>query len=613
MTTVSLNRSWTTWACPAGLMALFVALCAQTWRRWPDLLIDFGRELYVPWQLADGAVLYRDIAYFNGPFSPYFNAILFRCFGPSLSTLVVANLAIIALITVVLYQMISSRYGRPAGTLVCSVFMCGFSFAHLRIIGNYNFVCPYSHEMTHGIALSLFALALLTPQQAIATKWRVSTAGLLWGLVFLGKPEVFLALSCGVAVLLGTRFVDRSVTWKQACWSSLLFLLGGAVAVLFMAAFLCRHLPVSEAFLSIAGAWRWLLTSEVRNQTFYEKVAGLDEPWWNVIRMLAATLSVACVFAAATLLDRWKARNNLRDLFLSALLFACAAFSGGPLLLNERSLLVVSMMIFVYFGFLFCRNVWRQSNVAQWAVPLAWSTFALLMLTKLLLAPKFYHYGFGLAMPATLLGVLIAVVWLPTACCRSWQGGKWFRIAVFSICIMDLGSLVHTSSLCLKMKTLPVGEGKDQIVGLNSDLRRDATLAQTIDFLSNDIPPEATVAALPEGIMLNYQARRVNPTGFINLMPPELEMFGEETIIRSFAASPPDYVLLVHKETEDYGVRFFGSDGYGEQIMQWVLDHYTPVQTLGAEPLRNKEFGVKILERNKRPAGTLEEPALTMN
>ena len=97
--------------------------------------------------------------------------------------------------------------------------------------------------------------------------------------------------------------------------------------------------------------------------------------------------------------------------------------------------------------------------------------------------------------------------------------------------------------------------------------------------------------------MLNYQARRVNSTGYINLMPPELQMFGEEEIVRSFAARPPDYVLLVHKNTDEYGIRFFGSNGYGERIMQWVLDHYTPVRTLGAEPLCDDRFGVKVLQR----------------
>jgi hypothetical protein len=140
-----------------------------------------------------------------------------------------------------------------------------------------------------------------------------------------------------------------------------------------------------------------------------------------------------------------------------------------------------------------------------------------------------------------------------------------------------------------------VGEGRDRILAVRAF--RDATLATAIDFLAHDIPPTATVAVLPEGIMLNYQARRLNPTGFINFMPPELEMFGEDEIVRAFNAQPPDYVLLVHKETKEYGVRFFGSEGYGEQIMQWVQERYTPVRTLGHEPLRSRKFGVKILRR----------------
>jgi len=38
----------------AVLGALTVLLVATSWRRWPDPLIDFGRELYVPWRLAQG-------------------------------------------------------------------------------------------------------------------------------------------------------------------------------------------------------------------------------------------------------------------------------------------------------------------------------------------------------------------------------------------------------------------------------------------------------------------------------------------------------------------------------------------------------------------------------
>ncbi len=72
---------------------VFVMSAALTWRKWPDVLIDFGTQLYIPWRILNGAVLYRDLFYFaGGPFSQYFNALLFKIFGVSFFTLIAANL-----------------------------------------------------------------------------------------------------------------------------------------------------------------------------------------------------------------------------------------------------------------------------------------------------------------------------------------------------------------------------------------------------------------------------------------------------------------------------------------------------------------------------------------
>ena len=61
--------------------ATFAGLLAWSWRKWPDPLVDFGRELYVPWQITEGQVLFRDVASLFGPLSPYLNALWFRLFG----------------------------------------------------------------------------------------------------------------------------------------------------------------------------------------------------------------------------------------------------------------------------------------------------------------------------------------------------------------------------------------------------------------------------------------------------------------------------------------------------------------------------------------------------
>jgi hypothetical protein len=75
------RKSFWTAANIAGLAVValaFVLMAALSWRKWPDAIVDFGTRLYIPWRLLAGAVLYRDLYYFaGGPFSQYFNALLF--------------------------------------------------------------------------------------------------------------------------------------------------------------------------------------------------------------------------------------------------------------------------------------------------------------------------------------------------------------------------------------------------------------------------------------------------------------------------------------------------------------------------------------------------------
>ena len=122
-------------------------MLAWSWRRWPELLIDFGRELYVPWRLIEGEVLYRDIAYFNGPLSPYVNALWFRIFGVSLETLAICNVLLIAALAALLYRMIEEVADRLAAAVAGLVFVAAFAFAQIGEIGNYNFVTPYSTRL----------------------------------------------------------------------------------------------------------------------------------------------------------------------------------------------------------------------------------------------------------------------------------------------------------------------------------------------------------------------------------------------------------------------------------------------------------------------------------
>ena len=55
-------------------MAATAALFLVSRGLWSDPLIDSGREWIVPDALARGELLYRDVAYWFGPFTPYWHA-----------------------------------------------------------------------------------------------------------------------------------------------------------------------------------------------------------------------------------------------------------------------------------------------------------------------------------------------------------------------------------------------------------------------------------------------------------------------------------------------------------------------------------------------------------
>ncbi len=170
-----------------ALTTLFAFVCRIGWRRWGDIYVDFGQQLYVPWRLSEGAVLYRDIAYLHGPLSPYFNGVFFSFFGASYSTLVAVNLALILIASGTLYFTFLGTTGRLAAVAATSVFLSVFALGQYVGVGNYNWVSPYAHSTTHSLVFFAFLVPVLTARSDSAWKWGI--AGILLGCLALTRAE----------------------------------------------------------------------------------------------------------------------------------------------------------------------------------------------------------------------------------------------------------------------------------------------------------------------------------------------------------------------------------------------------------------------------------------
>ena len=204
-------------------------------------------------------------------------------------------------------------------------------------------------------------------------------------------------------------------------------------------------------------------------------------------------------------------------------------------------------------------------------------------------------------MPATLLLVVALWDWTPAAI--EHFGGKSFalRCAFLAVLLMVVANCLKATADGYAGMTVRVGSGGD---AMWTD-SRGREVNRVLGELARHDQSNATLAVAPEGIILNYLTRRVNPTPYITLMPVEVIMFGEERILQAFERRPPDYLILTDESTSDYGFTRFGS-GYAEELFAWMKANY---QVIGQPPSRKPQMiHAVLMARNAEVAAPRAGP-----
>jgi 4-amino-4-deoxy-L-arabinose transferase-like glycosyltransferase len=574
---------------PALLLVAAGVMLAWTWNPWADPLVDTGRELYVPWRLTEGEVLYRDLAWFNGPLSPYCNALLFRLFGVGLDTLVRANLLLLAAAVALLHALVRRVWGTLAATVGGLVFLVGFAFGPLLPTSNFTWVFPYSHEMTHGLVLAFAALWLLDRHRRSGRAAPLALAGLATGLCFLTKPEVFLAVAAGAAAAL---FLARPRPAR------LLLFLGAALAPPLIAwAALATALPANDAFHGVLGGWPYVPLRALREQFFYRYTFGtepkgrfLDISWkWAAIEALILAFGAAGAF----LLRRRSGGGRAivaagGGLVAFMVLFQCSwlwPYSTYPLPLLLIALLAAGVVRWL-----------RARDDPRVALRIAFTVFALGLLPKILLSVRVTQYGFGLVLPGTLVALGVLLHDVPAWMARRGWSGWFFRAVVLAALVAAAENFCDIYYRRLVQRVGTVGTGRDLLLADH----RAAPIRGMLEEVGKRLGPDQTVAVFPEGATLNYFARRRTPARHLNYLPPELIMFGEDRIVEELRARPPDLLILVNRVMEEYGVERWGKE-YGGRLLAWMQTSYAFVNRYDTPvPGREREGERFIMELYQR-------------
>lgn len=574
-----------------GLVALYGLLAVVSWRRSGDLLIDWGRELYTAWRLSEGDVLYRDVASLFGPLASYLNASLFWVFGPSIGVLQAANTVGIGLLSILLYDVFRRMSGHTGGALATFLFLCVFAFAYMTEAGLYNFATPYAHDATVGLGLCVVLVWMLIQIERSPTPLKGLGAGLACGLAWLTKPEIAVgaAVTLGAGAILLTR---RSPRLGARVW--LAMLLGVLLpSVLVTLAFLAPLGP--ERALAIPGeAFRSALAAEVWDMPFYRAVSGLGRPWHNLTIVSVSAFSFATVLTGLELLER-RLHGRARQVTGMVLLTGGAVsmvvlHDEIPWLEAARPLPVLTAGLCV-FTLVRAWALHDGTRADESRLGLAcWSVLSLALLWKVVLLARFYHFGFYLTLPATLLVGVVLVYhlprWLPAT---SGQFVKSFSIVVIgAFAATALGIELRQ----YRARSFEVGPARDRMRVFQPFIDpRAVTVAETLDFLSSRTEEFSTVLVLPEGAMLNFWLRRPTPTPHLSLMPPEMARYGEETVRQTLLENPPDMIVLADRRLVDYGAKEFSMTTFGESLVRWIQTDYCLLNRVHARA-RDYETGV---------------------
>ena len=531
-----------------------VILFAVSRGKWSDALIDSGREWIVPDALARGELLYRDVVYWFGPFTPYFHSLFFRALGSSFRSLVVAGVVGAAgVLGCLLYALrqVTGRREAWAWTALAVPLLVFMPNAGGAILG-------MGYRIWHAAGFSLLALALASRPGSPSGRGFFLAAGSLAGAAGLCRTEWGVAAAAALTLVVMRRFRGtpdlRPALGRIAAGFLAVEIAGlGILAILAGPASVIRDAPV--------------LLFNLPSETL-RRPGGLNAAEWlrGSAQMLYGTLALIGAFLALELLAVWR-RDPARILpvlrrlgLMLILLVACFGVGGLP-----------SDAIFSGAPLLCALSVWVGLRTRCQPLGAALAGFGAMGL--LASHRRFFFLTDGPYVAPPLLFALVCAAGCVALAIQSRPAAVRERFSSLRVAALSLFAAVVFLGRCLAYSAddrvpVPGTEGmlsaSPQVVG---------RIVEVTERLRRETPPGSGVVVFPEGEVLNYLSGRSNPIRHKLYLPGYVNSLNEAAIVEELSRAGPGALVIWPRPVGEYGSGFFGRD-YARSLQGWIDAHY---------------------------------------
>ena len=314
----------------AELVGLFVLIPATAFLwfvsrgKWSDALIDSGNVWIIPFTIARGDLLYRDVVYWFGPFTPYFHGAILRLFGSSFSTLVAAGVVGSIATLAALYLSLRRVASRIEALLWSALAIPALVF----MPNSGGSILGMGYRMWHAATFALLAVGVLTASRESLRRRGAFLAGTLAALAGLCRTEwgLLTLLVAGLVILL--REGERRRAWKDE------ILLVAGFLLVFGGVFLLFGLASGwDALLRDAPVLLFNLPAETRALVALSGSSAWPGGMWTLLYSAGMWLAVYLLMEIVALRrsDPTRVRRRLPWLVALLAVFGAAASLGGAL------------------------------------------------------------------------------------------------------------------------------------------------------------------------------------------------------------------------------------------------------------------------------------------
>ena len=574
------KRLWEKGWIPALIIAgAFFYLFQISWLRWGSLLIDTGRELYVPWKILSGKMLYKDIFYEFGPFSPYLNSLLCMIFGVHMRAFIISGTLTAILMCVLLYKTSRIFLNAAFSTLCVLTFLFVFAFSQHYEAGIFNYIIPYSYASIHAITLAFLALFFYY-------KSRTYLSSLFIALLLITRVEVGVMLIISVFIGIILERKNQHNLKKIAAYCALPILFAGLVYGLF--AIITKTTISNKDVLLI----NLNIKGPLAGYTF-----GTAELWKNILTILKTLLyyigASAVFFSAGWALSLVKNTSKVKRPIISIGVTFLVALAT---ILFQRKFFPYRMQylcapIICGLVFIIGKRRYLAKGEKKDLFLAVFSIFSLILLARIFFNVGAEHSGFYLLLPGMLCHYIFFLAIVP-AISRRKEIRAFYRFAFTILSISFIMAHVPISFYMYRARTMEISSPRGSMRVRPGYYR----CKQLVTYLREKTDPSESLVVFPEGLTLNFLSERESPMHQYAFLPllflnPDFE----KGVIEEIEENNVTYIVILRRLTSEYGAERFGID-YAQGIMRYLAKHYVIEEQFGPWPFTSNEFSLVLLK-----------------